>query len=157
MAAPGARMGSRLAAGGAAVASKNGKARAAVQELAPRVPKKPYEKELYRLQAELMKVQEWVRAEGARIVVIFEGRDAAGKGGTIKRVAQYLNPRLARIAALPAPTERQRTQWYFQRYVENLPAAGEVVLFDRSWDNRAGVEHVMGVCTKYEYSLILHE
>ena len=92
-------------------------------------------------------LQEWVRAEGARLVVVFEGRDAAGKGGAIKRIAQYLNPRMARVAALPAPTERERTQWYFQRYVEQLPAAGEIVLFDRSWYNRAGVERVMGYCT----------
>jgi len=140
------------------VASKNGKAKtAAVQELAPRVPRKPYEKELYRLQAELMKVQEWLRAEGARIVVIFEGRDAAGKGGAIKRVTQYLNPRVARIAALPAPTEREKSQWYFQRYVEHLPSAGEMVLFDRSWYNRAGVEHVMGFCTKEQYHRFLHQ
>jgi polyphosphate kinase len=138
------------------VAGKNGKAKA-VQELAPRVPKKPYEKELYRLQAELMKVQEWVRAEGARIVVIFEGRDAAGKGGTIKRVAQYLNPRVAQIAALPAPTDREKSQWYFQRYVEHLPSAGQMVLFDRSWYNRAGVEHVMGFCSKEEYHRFLHQ
>jgi polyphosphate kinase 2 len=151
-------MGSRLAAGGAAVAGKNGKVKAATaQELARRVPRKPYEKELYRLQAELMKVQEWVRAEGARIVVIFEGRDAAGKGGTIKRVTQYLNPRMAQIAALPAPTEREKSQWYFQRYVEHLPSAGQVVLFDRSWYNRAGVEHVMGFCTKEEYHRFLHQ
>src|SRR6266516_3468638 len=151
-------MGSRLAAGGAAVAGKNGKVKAATaQELARRVPRKPYEKELYRLQAELMKVQEWVRAEGARIVVIFEGRDAAGKGGTIKRVAQYLNPRVAQIAALPAPTDREKSQWYFQRYVEHLPSAGQVVLFDRSWYNRAGVEHVMGFCTKEEYHRFLHQ
>ncbi len=102
-------------------------------------------------------MQEWVRTEGARIVVIFEGRDAAGKGSTIKRVAEYLNPRVARIAALPAPTERERTQWYFQRYVSQLPAAGELVLFDRSWYNRAGVEHVMGFCTKEEYSRFLHQ
>ena len=102
-------------------------------------------------------MQEWVRAEGARIVVIFEGRDAAGKGGTIKRVTEYLNPRVARIAALPAPTERERTQWYFQRYIDHLPAAGELVLFDRSWYNRAGVEHVMGFCTKEEYSRFLHQ
>jgi len=122
-----------------------------------RLSKRLYETELYRLQGELVKMQEWVRTEGARIVVIFEGRDAAGKGGTIKRVAQYLNPRVARIAALPAPTERQRTEWYFQRYVENLPAAGELVLFDRSWYNRAGVEHVMGFCTKEEYSRFLHQ
>ena len=140
------------------MAGKNGKVKAATaQELARRVPRKPYEKELYRLQAELMKVQEWVRAEGARIVVIFEGRDAAGKGGTIKRVAQYLNPRVAQIAALPAPTEREKSQWYFQRYVEHLPSAGQAVLFDRSWYNRAGVEHVMGFCTKDEYHRFLHQ
>jgi polyphosphate kinase len=149
-------MGSRIAAGGAAVASKNGKAKATA-ELAPRVPRKPYEDELYRLQAELMKLQEWVRAEGARIVVIFEGRDAAGKGGTIKRVTQYLNPRVAQIAALPAPTDREKSQWYFQRYVEHLPSAGQMVLFDRSWYNRAGVEHVMGFCTKEEYHRFLHQ
>ena len=122
-----------------------------------RLPKKVYERELYRLQAELVKLQEWVRVEGARVVVIFEGRDAAGKGSTIKRVTEYLNPRIARIVALPAPTERQRTQWYFQRYVEQLPAAGEVVLFDRSWYNRAGVERVMGFCTKEEYGRFLHQ
>jgi polyphosphate kinase 2 len=122
-----------------------------------RLPRKAYEKELFRLQAELVKLQEWVRAEGARMVVIFEGRDAAGKGSTIKRVTEYLNPRTARIVALPAPTERQRTEWYFQRYVEHLPAAGEIVLFDRSWYNRAGVEHVMGYCTKNEYTRFLHQ
>jgi polyphosphate kinase 2 len=123
----------------------------------PRLPRKLYETELYRLQGELVKMQEWVRAEGARVVIIFEGRDAAGKGSTIKRVTEYLNARAARIAALPAPTERQRTQWYFQRYVENLPAAGEIVLFDRSWYNRAGVEHVMGFCTEEEYTRFLHQ
>ena len=140
------------------MASKNGKAKtAAKREPAPRLPRKPYEKELYRLQGELMKVQEWVRAERARIIVIFEGRDAAGKGGTIKRVAQYLNPRVVQIAALPAPTEREQSQWYFQRYVGHLPAAGEVVLFDRSWYNRAGVEHVMGFCAKEEYHRFLHQ
>src|SRR3984893_9158064 len=122
-----------------------------------RLPKKLYETELYRLQAELVKVQEWVRTEQARVVVIFEGRDAAGKGSTIKRVAQYLNPRLARITALPAPTEREQTQWYFQRFIEHLPAAGQIVLFDRSWYNRAGVEHVMGFCTKQEYHRFLHQ
>ncbi len=122
-----------------------------------RLPRDRYEKELFRLQAELVKMQEWVRAEGARIVVIFEGRDAAGKGGTIQRVTQYLNPRVASITALPAPTEREKTEWYFQRYVEHLPAAGEIVLFDRSWYNRAGVEHVMGFCTKEEYSRFLHQ
>jgi polyphosphate kinase len=122
-----------------------------------RMPKKLYEAELFRLQAELVKVQEWVRAEQARIVVIFEGRDAAGKGSTIKRVAQYLNPRVARIVALQAPTEREQTEWYFQRYIEHLPSAGQIVLFDRSWYNRAGVEHVMGFCTKEEYARFLHQ
>jgi polyphosphate kinase 2 len=122
-----------------------------------RLPKKVYERELLRLQAELVKLQEWVRVEGARVVIVFEGRDAAGKGSTIKRVTEFLNPRVARIAALPAPTERQRTQWYFQRYVEHLPAAGEIVLFDRSWYNRAGVERVMGFCSNQEYSRFLHQ
>src|SRR6478672_1257760 len=122
-----------------------------------KLPRQLYETELYRLQGELVKMQEWMRTEGARIVVIFEGRDAAGKGGTIQRVAQYLNPRAARIAALPAPTERESTQWYFQRYIAQLPAAGELVLLDRSWYNRAGVEHVMGFCTKEEYFRFLHQ
>ncbi|MEU7576042.1 polyphosphate kinase 2 [Streptomyces sp. NPDC041068] len=119
--------------------------------------KELYERELYRLQTELVKLQEWVRAEGARLIVVFEGRDAAGKGSTIKRVAEHLNPRVTRIVALPAPTERERTQWYFQRYTERLPAAGEIVLFDRSWYNRAGVEHVMGFCTKAEHQRFLHQ
>ncbi|GIH22794.1 polyphosphate kinase 2 [Acrocarpospora phusangensis] len=119
--------------------------------------RQPYEKELFRLQGELVKLQEWVRAEGVRLVVLFEGRDAAGKGSTIKRVVEYLNPRVTRIVALPAPTERQRGQWYFQRYVEQLPAAGEIVLFDRSWYNRAGVERVMGFCTQDEYTRFLHQ
>jgi polyphosphate kinase len=122
-----------------------------------RVPRKIYEGELLRLQAELVKLQEWVRAERARLVVIFEGRDAAGKGSTIKRVTQYLNPRVARIVALPVPGERERGSWYFQRYIEHLPAPGEIVLFDRSWYNRAGVEHVMGFCTKEEYGRFLHQ
>lgn len=122
-----------------------------------RLSRKVYEKELLRLQGELVKLQEWVRVSGARVVVVFEGRDAAGKGGTIKRVTEYLNPRQARIVALPVPTERQRTQWYFQRYVEQLPAAGEIVLFDRSWYNRAGVEWVMGFCTKEEYKRFLRQ
>jgi len=121
------------------------------------LPRKLYERELLRLQTELVKLQEWVRAEGARLVVIFEGRDAAGKGSTIKRVTEHLSPRVARIAALPVPTERERTQWYFQRYIEHLPAAGEIVLFDRSWYNRAGVEHVMGFCTKEEHQLFLRQ
>jgi polyphosphate kinase 2 len=122
-----------------------------------RLPTKVYERELYRLQAELVKLQEWVRQEGARLVVVFEGRDAAGKGSTIKRVTQYLNPRVARIVALPAPTERERTEWYFSRYAGHLPAAGEIVLFDRSWYNRAGVERVMGFCTESEYRRFLHQ
>ena len=105
-----------------------------------KVKKKEYQKELFRLQLELIKLQEWVKAEGLKVVVIFEGRDAAGKGGVIKRITQYLNPRVVKVAALPAPTERQKTEWYFQRYVDHLPAAGEIVLFDRSWYNRAGVE-----------------
>ncbi len=142
-------------AGKSGAASGDGKAKAAKQPA--RLDRGLYEKELYRLQGELMKVQEWMRAERARIVVIFEGRDAAGKGGTIQRVAQYLNPRVVRIAALPAPTEREQGEWYFQRYVEHLPTAGEMLLFDRSWYNRAGVEHVMGFCTKQEYYRFLHQ
>ena len=120
-----------------------------------RLPRGIYEKELSRLQAELVTMQEWVRTSPARIVVIFEGRDAAGKGSTIKRITEFLNPRVTRIVALPAPTDRQRSQWYFQRYVEELPAAGEIVLMDRSWYNRAGVEHVMGFCTPQEYRRFL--
>ena len=122
-----------------------------------RLPRKVYEKELLRLQFELAKVQEWVRTDRVRLIVIFEGRDAAGKGGTIKRVAEHLNPRVARIVALPAPTERERGQWYFQRYIGHLPAAGEIVLLDRSWYNRAGVERVMGFCTQEEYRRFLHQ
>ena len=123
----------------------------------PLVKKQVYESELLRLQAELVVLQEWVRAEGKRVVVIFEGRDAAGKGSTVKRVTQYLNPRVARIAALPVPTERERTQWYFQRYIEHLPAAGEIVLFDRSWYNRGGVEWVMDLCTAEEHQRFLQQ
>jgi polyphosphate kinase 2 len=122
-----------------------------------RLPRGRYEQELLRLQGELVAVQEWVRATGQRVVVIFEGRDAAGKGGTIKRIAEYLSPRVARIVALPTPTERERTQWYFQRYTEQLPAAGEIGLFDRSWYNRAGVERVMGYCTPEEYRVFLRQ
>ena len=110
-----------------------------------------YEKELRRLQVELAKFQEWVRHERLRLVVLFEGRDGAGKGGAIKRITEPLNPRICRVVALPAPTEREKTQWYFQRYAAHLPAAGEMVLFDRSWYNRAGVERVMGFCTETEY------
>ncbi|RLU89198.1 polyphosphate kinase 2 [Streptomyces griseocarneus] len=122
-----------------------------------RLARSAYERELRRLQLELAKLQEWIRAEGRRLVVVFEGRDAAGKGSTIKRVTERLNPRVARIVALPVPTERERTQWYFQRYVAELPAAGEIVLFDRSWYNRAGVERVMGFCTDAEYERFLDQ
>ncbi|GAA3221315.1 polyphosphate kinase 2 [Pseudonocardia petroleophila] len=122
-----------------------------------RLPRIPYETELLRLQGELVQMQEWVRTTGTRLVVVFEGRDAAGKGGAIKRVAEYLNPRICRIVALPAPSERERTQWYFQRYTEHLPAAGEIVLLDRSWYNRAGVERVMGFCTPDEHARFLRQ
>jgi polyphosphate kinase len=114
-------------------------------------PSANYGKELARLQIELVKLQEWIREKGLKVVVIFEGRDAAGKGGVIKRITASLNPRICRVVALGTPTEREKTQWYFQRYVAHLPAAGEMVLFDRSWYNRAGVERVMGFCTDEEY------
>jgi polyphosphate kinase 2 len=114
-----------------------------------------YLQELSRLNVELVKLQEWVKAKGMKVVVIFEGRDAAGKGGVIKRISEPLNPRICRVVALPAPTERERGQWYFQRYVAHLPGAGEIVLFDRSWYNRAGVERVMGFCTEEEYQEFL--
>jgi polyphosphate kinase len=120
-----------------------------------RVRRQVYERELARLQAELVEVQEWVRAEGVRLVVVFEGRDAAGKGGAVRRVVERLNPRVVRTVALPVPTERERGEWYFQRYVRQLPTAGEIVLFDRSWYNRAGVERVMGFCTTREYETFL--
>ena len=122
-----------------------------------KLPKKAYKKEVERLQAELVEMQAWVKDTGSRMVVIFEGRDAAGKGSAIKRITQYLNPRHAKVVALPAPTERQTTQWYFQRYIEHLPAAGEIVIMDRSWYNRAGVERVMGFCTTDEYRRFLHQ
>jgi len=117
--------------------------------------RKEYEAQLQRLYIELVKWQEWIKARGLKVVVIFEGRDAAGKGGAIKRIVEPLNPRFARVVALPAPTERERTQWYFQRYVVHLPAAGEIALFDRSWYNRAGVERVMGFCSEDEYQELL--
>jgi len=113
--------------------------------------RRTYFRELFRLQGELVKLQDWVSHTGEKLVVIFEGRDAAGKGGVIKRITQRLNPRICRVAALPAPSNRERTQWYFQRYVSHLPAAGEIVLFDRSWYNRSGVERVMGFCSDAEY------
>ena len=110
-----------------------------------------YEAELARMQIELVKLQEWVKQTGHKVAIIFEGRDAAGKGGTIKRITEPLNPRVCQVVALPAPTEREKTQWYFQRYTQHLPAAGEIIIFDRSWYNRAGVERVMGFCTDKEY------
>ncbi|PAZ01513.1 MAG: polyphosphate kinase 2, partial [Spartobacteria bacterium AMD-G5] len=116
-----------------------------------------YFRELFRLQSELVKLQDWTVAQGQKLVVLFEGRDAAGKGGVIKRITQRLNPRVCRVAALPAPNSREKTQWYFQRYVEHLPAAGEIVLFDRSWYNRAGVEHVMGFCSPEEYEAFFRD
>ncbi|WP_010533790.1 polyphosphate kinase 2 [Brachybacterium squillarum] len=122
-----------------------------------KLDKAAYEKELERLQIELVAMQQWVIERGERVVLLFEGRDAAGKGSAIKRITQYLNPRHARVVALPAPTERERTQWYFQRYVPHLPAAGEIVIFDRSWYNRAGVERVMGFCTDAEYHRFLRQ
>ena len=127
----------------------------AENDVAHKLPTKVYEAELAKLQIELVKLQEWIKAKGLKVVVIFEGRDAAGKGGVIKRIADSLNPRVCRIVALGTPTEREKTQWYFQRYVPNLPAAGEMVLFDRSWYNRAGVERVMGFCTEDEYQEFL--
>ncbi|KAA0884520.1 polyphosphate kinase 2 [Corynebacterium sp. MSK151] len=123
----------------------------------PKLDKKAYEAELKKLQAELVEMQQWVVETGARIVIVMEGRDAAGKGSAIKRITQYLNPRTCRIEALPAPTSREQGQWYFQRYVEKLPTAGEIVIFDRSWYNRAGVERVMGFCTSQEYRRFLHQ
>ncbi len=120
-----------------------------------KLPKKYYEKELAKLQMELVKMQAWIKHKGMRVVVLFEGRDAAGKGGIIKRITQKLNPRICKVVALTAPTERERNQWYFQRYVPHLPASGELVLFDRSWYNRAGVEYVMGFCTQEEYDYFI--
>jgi len=125
--------------------------------MAERFPKRVYEKELLRLQSELASMSDWIRRSGSRVVVVFEGRDAAGKGGAIRRITEYMNPRQVRIAALPAPTDRERTQWYFQRYIQHFPAAGEMVLFDRSWYNRAGVERVMGFCTDQEYHRFLRQ
>jgi polyphosphate kinase len=128
-----------------------------IRKPARRVPKDLYEAGLKRLQIELVEMQQWVIASGSRVLVIFEGRDAAGKGGAIKRIMQYLNPRHARVVALPQPTEREKGQWYFQRYVAHLPTAGEIVLMDRSWYNRAGVERVMGYSTEAEYERFLHQ
>lgn len=131
--------------------SKEGQAADVGEQRPRRMRRRLYEGELASLQIELVKVQEWIKYKGLKVVAIFEGRDAAGKGGTIKRITQSLNPRICRVVALGTPTEREKTQWYFQRYVAHLPAAGEMVLFDRSWYNRAGVERVMGFCTDEEY------
>lgn len=131
--------------------SKEAQASVEAPQQPVKLSKKFYESELARLQEELVKLQEWIKHEGLKVVVIFEGRDAAGKGGVIKRITERLNPRVVRVVALPAPTERERTQWYFQRYAAHLPAAGEMVLLDRSWYNRAGVERVMGFCSDEEY------
>ena len=120
-----------------------------------KIDRERYEDELFRLQQELVKLQYWIKEKGRKVVVLFEGRDAAGKGGVIKRIVEPLSPRVVRVAALPKPTERERSQWYFQRYVKELPAAGEMVLFDRSWYNRAGVERVMGFCTEQEHAEFL--
>ena len=136
-------------------AVENKKQQSRDEEANPKLGKKEYEAELFKLQVELVKLQEWVKKTGARIVIIFEGRDAAGKGGIIKRILERVSPRVFRLVALPAPTERQKTQIYAQRYIEHLPAGGEVVIFDRSWYNRAGVEHVMGFCTEGEYKQFL--
>src|SRR5918995_3671803 len=122
----------------------------------PKISNEVYAAEIFRMQTELVKLQEWTRQTGARILVIFEGRDAAGKGGAIKRITEYLSPRVAGIVALPTPTERERGQWYFQRYIAHLPSRGEIVLFDRSWYNRAGVEKVMGFCTPEETQAFLN-
>jgi polyphosphate kinase 2 len=133
-------------------AAKSGKKKESAPEISnEKLGNKEYLKKLMELQLELVKLQEWIKANGLKVIIIFEGRDAAGKGGVIKRITEGLNPRICRVAALPAPTEREKTQWYFQRYVTHLPAAGEMVLFDRSWYNRANVEHVMGFCTAEEY------
>jgi polyphosphate kinase 2 len=122
----------------------------------PKLKNKRYGKELKRLQIELVKLQEWIKERGLKVIVLFEGRDAAGKGGTIKRITQRMNPRICRVVALGTPTEKEKSQWYFQRYAAHLPAAGEMVLFDRSWYNRAGVERVMGFCTDIQYQEFLH-
>ncbi|MFZ0706285.1 MAG: polyphosphate kinase 2 [Candidatus Korobacteraceae bacterium] len=135
--------------------SADGKPSEGTTAVEQKLGKKDYEAELFKLQVELVKLQEWVKASKARIVIIFEGRDAAGKGGIIKRMLERVSPRVFRLVALPAPTERQKTQMYAQRYIEQLPAGGEIVIFDRSWYNRAGVEHVMGFCNEEDYKKFL--
>jgi len=141
------------AAHGSAVEDK--KQQSPAEEESPKLGNKEYEAELFKLQVELVKLQAWAKKTGARIVIVFEGRDAAGKGGIIKRILERVSPRVFRLVALPAPTERQKTQIYAQRYIEHLPAGGEIVIFDRSWYNRAGVEHVMGFCTEEQYKKFL--
>jgi polyphosphate kinase 2 len=136
-------------------ATKNNDKQSKSHEMNQKLGKKEYEAQLFKLQVELVKLQDWVKKTGARIVILFEGRDAAGKGGIIKRILERVSPRVFRLVALPAPTERQKTQIYAQRYIEQLPAGGEIVIFDRSWYNRAGVEHVMGFCTEEEYKKFL--
>ncbi len=126
-----------------------------VDETKPKMTRKQYEKELRKLQTELCRLQEWVKLKGLRVIVVFEGRDAAGKGGTIKAITERVSPRVFRLVALPAPSDREKSQVYLQRYMQHFPSAGEVVIFDRSWYNRAGVEHVMGFCTKKEYRRFL--
>jgi polyphosphate kinase len=145
--------GDAAAANGASNGKSNGKTATVevVRKKKKKLKKDKYEEELLKLQVELVKLSAWVKHRGLRVVALFEGRDAAGKGGAIKRITEAISPRLCRVAALTAPSERERTQWYFQRYVAHLPAAGEIVLFDRSWYNRGGVEHVMGFCTEDEY------
>ena len=147
----GDKEGSKDGAPGAATDGSSKGAEADAPPKPKKLKRKTFDNELRKLQRELVIMQEYVRAKGLRIVVIFEGRDAAGKGGVIKRIAERTNPRVCRVVALPAPTEREKSLWYFQRYVPHLPAAGEIVLFDRSWYNRAGVERVMGFCTEREY------
>jgi polyphosphate kinase len=131
---------------------KNSKTKNKTKNKSKQLSKQKYEKELAKLQIELVKLQRWVKHEGLKVVVIFEGRDAAGKGGAVKRISECLNPRICKVVALGTPSDREKTQWYFQRYVAHLPAAGEIILFDRSWYNRAGVEKVMGFCTYDEYN-----
>lgn len=152
-----AKTSSKHASKGGLKSTDEGNPKSVPKSTVERLPKKFYESELKILQAQLVDMQAWVQSTGARIVVIFEGRDAAGKGSTIKRVSEYLNARVTRIVALPTPSDRDKTRWYFQRYVPHLPAAGEIVLMDRSWYNRAGVEHVMGYCTNEEYHRFLHQ
>ena len=138
------------------MSEKTGTSRTKSEASGPaKLPRKEYEKELRRLQAELCQLQEWVKLKGLRVIVVFEGRDGAGKGGTIKAITERVSPRVFRVVALPAPTEREKTQMYMERYVPHFPAAGEIVIFDRSWYNRAGVEHVMGICTKERHKRFL--